>query len=148
MKNILIAIALLMLTATFGFGQKKSGGDEQMLMKIEQEMADALVKGDAAVLDKYVAENGSFTDPGGAVSNKAQFLAMIKAGDLKMQSSKIEDMKVQMFDDTAVVTYRTVDKGTYKGTDISGNYRWTDVFVKTKGKWQAVAGQGTRIMEQ
>ena len=46
---------------------------------------------------------------------------------------------------SAVVTYQTTDKGTYKGNDLSGQYRWTDVFVKQGGVWQIVATQGTRI---
>jgi ketosteroid isomerase-like protein len=57
-------------------------------------------------------------------------------------------MKVQMFGDTAIATYTTTDKGMYKGRDISGQYRWTDVFVKMGGKWKFVAGQGTPIMQQ
>ena len=36
-------------------------------------------------------------------------------------------------------------KGTYKGQDISGKYRFTDTWVKRNGKWQVVAWQATRI---
>jgi Ketosteroid isomerase homolog len=72
----------------------------------------------------------------------------VKSGDLKIESSTNEDMKVQVHGDTAVVTYRSTDKGNYKGNDLSGQYRWTDVFVKRNGRWQIVAGQGTRIMQQ
>jgi hypothetical protein len=146
MKKLFIAIALMMLFASLGFGQKKMTV-EQTLMNIEQEMANALIKSDMTVFEKYVADNGSFTDPGGMTTNKAQTMASFKSGDLKIESSKIEDMKVQMFDKTAIVTYRTTDKGIYKGRDISGQYRWTDVFVKMGGKWQIVASQGTPIMQ-
>jgi len=45
----------------------------------------------------------------------------------------------------AVVTYATTDKGSYKGKDISGEYRWTDVFAKRDGHWQLIVGQGTAI---
>jgi ketosteroid isomerase-like protein len=121
---------------------------EQTLMNMEQEMARAIVKNDMSVFEKHVADNGSFTDPGGMLTNKTQTIAMFKSGDLKIESSKIDDMKVQMFGNTAIVTYTTMDKGTYKGRDISGQYRWTDVFVKMDGKWKLVAGQGTPIMQQ
>ena len=147
MKKLFIIIALMMLFASFGFGQKKMTV-EQILMNMEQEMADAFVKGDMSVFDKYTTDNTVFTDPGGMLMNKAQLTAQFKSGDLKLESSKIDGMKVQMFGDTAVVTYTTMDKGTFKGKDISSQYRWTDVFVKMGGKWKLVAGQGTPIMQQ
>ncbi len=111
-------------------------------------MTDGVIKGDMSTYDKYAVDNAAFTDPGGMLMNKAQSMAMFKAGDLKIESSKIDGMKVQMFGDTAIATYTTTDKGMYKGRDISGQYRWTDVFVKMGGKWKMVAGQGTPIMQQ
>jgi ketosteroid isomerase-like protein len=147
MKKLFIAIALMTLFGSLTYGQKKMT-DEQTIMKMEQEMMDGVIKGDMSAYDKYAADNAVFTDPGGMLVTKAQTMAMFKAGDLKIESSKIDGMKVQMFGDTAIVTYTTTDKGAYKGRDISGQYRWTDVFVKTGGKWKMVAGQGTPIMQQ
>jgi ketosteroid isomerase-like protein len=60
----------------------------------------------------------------------------------------VDDMKVQFHGNTAIVTYQATDKGTYKGKDISGKNRWTDVFVKKGGDWQIVATQGTPIAMQ
>ncbi|HKZ79143.1 MAG TPA: nuclear transport factor 2 family protein [Pyrinomonadaceae bacterium] len=129
-------------------GEKVAGSSvESSLMQIEQELLDALLKGDASANERYLADSFTFIAPNGMVSDKAQGIADIKSGDLKFESSKVDDMKVRVYGDTAVVTYITTDKGTYKGQDISGQYRWTDVFVKQGGKWQIVAGQGTPIMK-
>jgi hypothetical protein len=144
MKKLFIAIAFMMLFGSLAYGQRMTV--EQTLMNIEQEMANAVVKSDMSVFEKYFADNGSFTDPSGTLTNKAQLMAQFKSGDLKLESSKIDGMKVQMFDKTAVVTYTTMDKGMFKGRDISGQYRWTDVFVKMGGKWKMVASQGTPVM--
>lgn len=135
----------MMLFGSLGYGQKMT--TEQTLMKMEQEMADAILKGDTSVWDKYSDANSVFTDPTGMMMNKAQSMAMFKSGDLKFESIKMDNMKVQMFGNTAIVTYTSMDKGTYKGRDISGEYRWTDVFAKMGGKWKLVAGQGTPIMK-
>ena len=143
MKNLYLAIAFMMLFGSLAYGQKMT--TEQNLMKMEKEMTDALVKGDISVWEKYAADNAVFTDPGGMVMTKAQSAAMFKSGDLKIESSKISDMKVQMFGNTAIVTYRTTDKGMYKGKDISGEYSWTDVFVKMAGTWKLIGGQGTPV---
>jgi ketosteroid isomerase-like protein len=154
MKSFL-AVAVLTITAipiafaqTTDSGKKQSGSVEQTLMNAEQEIVDAVVKGDTSVLEKYLADDTIFTDPGGMVMDKAQFIADLKAGNLKLESSKLDDMKVHVHGNAAVVTYGTTDKGAYKGKDTSGNYRWTDVFVKRKGSWQLVAGQGTRVAQQ
>ena len=146
MKKLFLAITLVMVFGSLAYGQKMT--TEQTLMKMEQEMADAIVKGDSSVWDKYSADNAVFTDPGGMMMNKAQLIAMFKSGDLKIESSKIDGMKVRRFGNTAIVTYTTMDKGMFKGRDISGQYRWIDVFVKTGAKWKLVAGQGTPIMQQ
>jgi len=55
-------------------------------------------------------------------------------------------MAVRVYGETAVVTYRSTDKGMYKDMDISGQYRWTDVFVKQGGQWRIVSTQGTPIV--
>ena len=145
MKNLCLAIAFMMLFGSLAYGQKMT--TEQTLMKMEQEIADGIIKGDTSAWDRYSDANSVFTDPGGMMMNKAQSMAMFKSGDLKLESIKMDNMKVQMFGKTAIVTYTSMDKGTYKGKDISGEYRWTDVFVKMGGKWKLVAGQGTPIMK-
>ena len=124
-----------------------SGSVENSLTQIEQELLDAILKGDASANERYLADSFTFIAPNGMVSDKAQGIADIKSGNLKFESSKVDDMKVRVYGDTAVVTYTTTDKATYKGQDISGQYRWTDVFVKQGGKWQIVSGQGTPIMK-
>jgi ketosteroid isomerase-like protein len=145
MKKIIISIALLMLLAVAGSGQKKMT-TEQSLMKMEAEMAADLLAGKTAAFEKYMAPNVVLVDPGGTLMNKTETIAFFKSGDLKFESSKMEDMKVNVYGNTAIVTYKTVDKGKIKDQDISGTYRWTDTWTKIGGKWLLVAGQGTRIM--
>ena len=126
---------------------QQSGNVEQELMRIEREWADSLIRGDVSVTERLAADDYTFTAPDGTTANKAQMIAYFKSGDLKIQTSNIEDMRVRVYGDMAIVTYRTTDKATFKGQDISGQSRWTDVFVKRNGRWQAVAGQGTRIAQ-
>ena len=81
-------------------------------------------------------------------STKAQDIATITSGDLAFESAVLDNVKVRVYGDTAVVTGRTTNKGKYKGQDISGQYQFTDVFVKQGGRWRAVASHATRIAEQ
>ena len=154
MKLILVVAVLAITSSSVTFGQtkdpskKQSGNVEQTLMRIEQELVDALLKSDVSASERYLAETYTFTAPDGDVGDKTRSIADLKSGDLKFESSKLEDIKVHVYGDTAIVTYATTDKGAYKGKDLSGRYRWTDVFMKRGGSWQLVAGHGTRIAQQ
>ena len=147
MKKFTISIALMLLFASLAFGQKKMTVEET-ITKMEQEIADAVVKGDTTAFDKYFDANASITDPGGMLMNKTQTIALFKSGDLKFVSMKVDDVKVRLFGNTAIVTYRTTGKGSFKGQPINDQTQWTDTFVKTGGKWLIVATHGTPIMPQ
>ena len=118
---------------------------EQTLMKIERDALAALLKKDIAAFGRVFADDAVVITPDGSPQTKAQLLADVKSGALVIESSEMSDMKVRAYGDTAVVTYVTADKVKFKGQDISGRYRWTDVFVRRGGTWQIVAGHGTPI---
>jgi ketosteroid isomerase-like protein len=55
-------------------------------------------------------------------------------------------MNVRMLGDNfAYVTGLQTLKATYKGENISGQYRYLDVFEKKDNKWQAIASQVTKV---
>ena len=120
--------------------------DEQTLLKLEQDWGEATMKGDVAFVDRSEAEEYVYTDPNGQLSNKKDSLDAAKAGATKISSFKIRDVKVHVYGDSAVLTGQTQLKGKDdNGNDISGDYRWTDVFIRREGRWQAVASQATTI---
>ena len=125
-----------------------AGGNDadQAIRTIEKALMAAILKGDAAAAEQYLASDAVMVAPDGSVSKKSGFLSDLKSGDIKLTSSVDSDMKlVASSADMAVVMYSTVDKGTYKGEDIGGTYRWLDVFAKRDGKWLLVASQGTEV---
>lgn len=146
MKKIIIFTALMLLFSAVGFGQQKMTV-EQTLEKIEKDVAAGLVKGDTSVFTTYFAENAVVTDPGGMMMTRAESITIFKSGDLKFETMMVDDVKVRLYGNTAIVTYTSADKGTFKGQAFTGKHRWTDTFVKMKGKWLIVAAQGTPIME-
>jgi ketosteroid isomerase-like protein len=119
---------------------------EKAVIKIEQEMSAALTKPDAEAAAKMLADSFYAVNPDGTTQGKTQFLADLKSGKFKLESNKLDDMKVHAADaDMAIVTYRSTDKGSYDGHDLSGQYRWLDVLAKRGGTWQFIVSQGTKI---
>lgn len=47
-----------------------SGGAEQAVMRIEREMLNAVLKGDASASERYLAATYIFTGPDGSIENK------------------------------------------------------------------------------
>ena len=144
MGRILVFAGILSVLCYSGSAQSKAG-TEEAVMRIERELLSAILKGDASANERYLADTYVFTGPDGMVENKAQAIADLKSGDLKLQSASLDDAKVQVYGNAAVVTYSSNDKGTYKGKDISGKTRWTDVFVNHSGRWQVVASHGSMV---
>jgi len=151
--HLILTLAVVATLPTIALAKEKATGAtadvEATVKKIEQEILDGILKSDTSALEKYLTSDYLGIGPDGATQNKSEFLSDVKSGTLKLESSEMSDMKVQVSDpDMAVVVYRTNDKGTYKGKDVTGEYRWLDVFVKRGGKWQIAIDQGTQIAKQ
>jgi ketosteroid isomerase-like protein len=114
-------------------------------MQMERDWAKAMMSGDNATMDRIIASDWVLTDPMGHRTSRAEAVGDLRSGALKFESTVPLDMEVRVFGDTALVSGRTRDKGTFKGQDISGDYRFTDVFVKRDGRWQAVSTQVTKV---
>ncbi len=61
------------------------------------------------------------------------------------ESISFEEIRVRLYKKTAVITGVATMKATYKQQDISGKYRFLDVFTRHKGAWKAVATQLTAV---
>ena len=149
MKSMLAvaSICLLSVSVPVGLAAPKSSTVEGQVQKYEQDWAQATVKEGAAAVDQYEADDIITTDPSGRVTNKTQDKLDLSSGDFKIQSEELSDLKVHIYGNTAVAAGTNIVKGTYKGQDINGKYRFTDTWVKRGGKWQVVASQYTKVQE-
>jgi len=125
---------------------KSNPESEKAVLALEKEFLAAVLQADAAGVARTLADDFYFVGSGGEPQNKAAFVGQIKSGALRMTASTMSEIAVHFTSaDVVVLTYRSADKGTFKGADISGDYRWTDVVVKRDGRWQFLVGHGTAI---
>ena len=93
-----------------------------------------------------LADEFYFVGTDGAVQRKEAFVAPIRSGELKMLVSDMSEVSIHSSSaEMVVLTYRSADRGVFKGTEFSGNFRWSDVVVKRNGRWQFLFAQGTAI---
>jgi ketosteroid isomerase-like protein len=149
--KILSSLMLLIALATpRSWAAQAAVSPERELTALENDWSQAAVKRDGVALQRFYADEYIFTDENGVVSNKAKDIADLTSGAFRLTSYKFEDMKVRIYGDVAVVTGRNTIAGTWEDIkrDISGPYRFTDVFVKRNGRWQCVASQSSSVTEK
>jgi ketosteroid isomerase-like protein len=148
--KILSGVVLMMALAVPGGWAQTPNTSEQELTRLENDWSQAVVRRDGTALQRFYADEYIFTDEKGVVWNKAKEIADISSGAFRLTSYKFDDLKVHNYGDVAVVTGRNTIKGLWENVkrDISGPYRFTDVFVKRAGRWQCVASQSSRITER
>ena len=115
------------------------------LVEIEHRLVKAWIAGDRGTVDSILAADWSVIDMTGHVLTKPQVMQELGSGDRRIESGSVDELKVREFGDVAIVTGRSVLAGSYKGKSASVVQRFTDVFARRDGRWQAVASQGTQI---
>jgi ketosteroid isomerase-like protein len=149
MKRILLLAVVLASASLPAFAQDKkvSNSVEQAVLKLEQQWEEALLKSDAAALERIYDDGLIYTHSSGAVDNKSVYVGNIKSGATKYESMKRDDIKVSVYDDTALVTCHWEVHVLNKGNKIDTNARYIHVYVKKKDGWKMVAHQSTRIVQ-
>src|SRR5438093_4104919 len=113
MKTILATIILIFSTCLGVYAQKTAtpatAKVEAELMQIERDIGQANIKRDKTYFERIEAEEFIFTDAAGGITTKAEDVASLDkpAGDIKLVSYDVDDMKVNLYGSTAVVTGRT-----------------------------------------
>jgi uncharacterized protein (TIGR02246 family) len=119
---------------------------EQLVRQLNDDWVKAMMRGDAEELDRVMAEDFYFTYPLEG-DDKAQFIADVTSGDLKIAHITREQINVRVFGNTAVLTARDSATWLYHGRELSGHYKILSVFTERDGRWQLCAVQACPMQE-
>ncbi len=141
MKRAMTIFLLLVLFAAFSQGQTR----EQEVMALENRRVEALVRGDTDFLENLFGDNYILTTFDGQVRDKFFTLGAMGGGETSFDFLNYEDMDIRITGDTAIVTGTAIRNGRSRGRIISGDFRFTHVWVSLQGQWKLVAIQESRI---
>ena len=113
--------------------------------RLNRQWMESYVKRDAAFLERHLAEDYVSTFPDGTVLDKKGEIEALKSGEVLLAEMTPTEMTAHIYGTAAVITGRSAIKATVKGAEVSGNYRFTDVWINQGDRWLAVASQVTRI---
>ena len=123
----------------------QSAETESKLLILEHMWNEAQVNRDAKALQELVSDRFVDTEYDGDVSDKEKFLADIHDPQYKLSVMNIDDVKVRLFHDAAVVTGSYRMKGTYQGKPYDHAGRFTDTWFFENGRWQCVASHSSLV---
>ncbi|HWE85329.1 MAG TPA: nuclear transport factor 2 family protein [Terracidiphilus sp.] len=148
----------LMLLLTAGVAQSKPNKpgmpraerheSRQEILQLEQQWKDAVIQHNVSALEGLLSDDYIGITSNGMLESKEQTLVNLKNGVLHLTSIDVSDRKVRFYGKTAVVTSKADVNGNGEDGSISGNYRYTRVYVRDpKGGWKIVSFEASRIKE-
>ena len=152
MKNLFrpsIVMLCVLLLASISIGgpvRATNSSTEEFVRFMEDAWVNAIVHKDINVLNHVIADDFGGLSPNGYAYTKEEAISDVQSGSYVVDSMVLENVKVRVYGDTALVTFYQNEKSKFGDEDRSGRYAFTDVWVKRDGVWQAVASQGTPVI--
>ncbi len=130
--------------------QPKLTGAEEEVRRLERQWLDAYEQSDPEAMDRIVADDFTITFPNGGMQTKPQLMAMVKsprrAGQPRMKFYT-EGVQSRAYGETVILTGRVTTEYERDGKTVKEQSRYTDTYVRTKGRWQVVASHLSNVGE-
>jgi hypothetical protein len=120
-------------------------GDPTDVQRLDKEISVATWAADAVWFEENLADDYVLITPTGMVRNKRDVIRELATPGMKMEPFDPFDVQIRMYGDTAVVTGRMRQRFVLGGIRYANDLRYTDVYVKRKGKWVLVSGHASAV---
>ena len=150
-KNSALWISLLGIALFAGLSVTRAQTRTQTdivttISNLENDAVRADLAGDAAFYQKVLAEDWTRGDSDGTFYTKADLLKlMADTKNLKTNSEKLSELKVRVYDNMAVATYKDTYDILIMGERRAHTIIATDTFVKMGGEWKQVMSHGSAV---
>jgi len=148
-KNSALWISLLGIALFAGLSVTRAQTRTQTdivttISNLENDAVKADLAGDADFYQIALAEDWTRGDSDGTFYTKAEVMKlMADAKDLKTNSEKLSELKVRVYGNTAVATYKDTYDILFKGEHRAHSIIATDTFVQMGSAWKQVASHGS-----
>ena len=124
---------------------KEAEVKQEELVNLEKDTTHALQWNTGTFFRRVYGDDFVGVLENGRVLDKAGYISSIEGSSARYTSFVASDIRVRMFQDTAVVTCLWSAQGTQGDRSFSRQYRVIHVYIYGQRGWQAVAGQQTLL---
>ena len=118
---------------------------QEELVNLELETARALQTNNGTLFRRVYGDDFVGILPSGQILDKAGWIATVENPENRYTSFIATDIRVRMFQDTAIVTCLWSSHGLKSGHSFSRQLRVTHVYIYGQRGWQAIADQETLL---
>ena len=113
----------------------------------ENEWLTGITKNDFRKLDLVLAEDLMYLHSTGVMDSKASYVKSLQTGKQKYVSGKINDLKIRVYGQTAVLNGDANFEFVTDGKPGKAHLKYTHVFMKGGKGWQLVSHQSLKVAD-
>jgi hypothetical protein len=140
-RSPLLAVALFALAVTL----RAEGDDAEELRRLDRELCVATWTGDPLWFEQNVADDYVLITPNGTTRTRRDVISELATPGMKMDPFEPIEVQVRIYGDSAIVVGRMLQRFTLGRVHYANDLRYTDVYVKKKGRWVLVSGHASNV---
>jgi ketosteroid isomerase-like protein len=117
----------------------------QEILSLEKEAARAIQLHNGTFFRRTYSDDYTGTLSHGQQVDKAQWIEGIESPVVRYESFNASDIKVHIYQDTAIATCLWSSRSIVKGQLISSQIRAIHIYLNTPRGWHAISGQSTNL---
>ncbi|HEX6159955.1 MAG TPA: nuclear transport factor 2 family protein [Thermoanaerobaculia bacterium] len=132
--HVLAALTAVLLSASV------YADDAEEVKRLDKEITVATWTGDAVWFEENVADEYVLVTPTGGTRTKRDVVRELATPGMQMEPYEPREVILRMYGDAAVITGRVLQRYVLGGIRFANDLRYTNVYVKKKGRWLLVSG--------
>lgn len=131
-----------------GEPHEKRHEERHQIEEVVEQWRQAILHSNVSTLDSLLDDDYMAITASGTLRTKEQTLEALRSGKMHITSMDLFDRRIRFYGKTALVTGRIQAAGSTNEGDMSGNYRYTQVFIRDlHDKWKIASFEINRIRE-
>src|SRR5215212_10083291 len=138
------ALALTAVTLLVAAGAH-AGDDLEALGRLDKEICVATWTADPVWFEENLTDDYVLITPTGSIKSKRYVIRELATPGMKMDAFEPFDVQVRIYGEAAIITGRMRQRFLLGGIRYANDLRYTDVYVKRKGRWQVVSAHTSTV---